>query len=159
MAGAVQWVAPITALIGAFGGVWLGNRLSRKSWLRERRWTNRERYYLDLLSQLRRAELSLQGQSEYYQEAGSEHGDYSGEERFNRLGTAVTEALQAIKELIGPAEVFLSPKAIGAVRELVREEWHAGYDGADRGGYIKKVLSLVGSAQAAVIRAAKAELA
>jgi hypothetical protein len=159
MADAVQWVAPITALVGALGGVWLGNRLSRESWLRERRWASREKYYLDLLSQLRKAELSLQGQGEYYEEPRSEHGDYSGDERFNELGRAAAQALQAVKELVGPAEVFLSPKAIGAVRELVREEWHAGYEGADGAGYIKKVLSLVSGAQASVIEAAKAELA
>jgi len=155
MTDAVQWLAPIAALVG----VWLGNRLSRESWLRERRWTNREKYYLDLLSQLRKAELSLQGQSEYYEEPGSEHSDYSGDERFDRLGIAAGEALQSVKELIGPAEVLLSPKAIGAVRELVLEEWHASYEGADRGSYIRKVLSLVNSAQTAVIEAAKAELA
>lgn len=98
MADAVEWVAPIAALVGAFGGAWLGNRLSRESWLRKRQWVNREKYYLDLLSQLKKAELSLQGQSEYYEVPGSEHDDYSGDERFNQLGKMAAKALHSVSD-------------------------------------------------------------
>ena len=154
-----QWLAPAAAVLGAFGGAWLGNRLSRDSWLRQRRWVNREKYYLDVLAQLKKAELNLTRQSEYFLEPGSEHRDCSDDPEFNRLGRNATAAFYAIEELAGPAEVFLSQKAITALQELVREEWNASYNaGGDRAGYVQNVLSLIGSAQAAIIEAARVQL-
>lgn len=153
-----EWLPPVAALFGAFGGAWLGNRHSRDSWLRQRRWVNREKYYLDLLAQLKKAELNFERQCEYFEEPGSEHVDYSDDDRFKKAGKDAAEALHSLKELIGPAEVFLSPRAIAALRELIHEEWHAGNDAADRSGYARKVLALVSGAQAAVIEAAKEEL-
>ena len=149
-------VAPIAALVG----VWLGTHLSRKSWLRQRQWTSREKYYLDLVTYLTRAELSLQAQSEYHEgPPGSEYGDHSDNETFRQLGRAASEALHSVKELTGPAEVFLSQGAMGALHELLREEWHANAAAVHPSEYIQKTLTLVRSARAAVIEAAKAELA
>lgn len=158
MTSTSQWLAPVVAVFGAFGGAWLGNRLSRDSWLRQRRLISREKYYLDLLAQLKKAELNFERQCEYFEAPGSEHVDHSEDDQFKKAGKDAAEALHSLKELAGPAEVFLSPRAIAALRELIREEWHAGYDAVDQGGYARKVLTLVSSAQAAIIEAAKDEL-
>lgn len=158
MADIVQWIAPAFGLLGAFGGILLGSYLSRDSWFRQRRLVNREKYYLKLLAKLDKAERNFGKQSEFFEEPGAEYEDYSDDDRFKKARKDAADALRGVKKLIGPAEVFLSPKAIAALRELILEEWHAGYDAVDQSGYVRKVLSLVSGAQTAVLKAAKEDL-
>lgn len=152
------WVAPIAALVGTALGAWLLDHFSGKRWLRQQQWAAREKYYVDLLTHLTKAEMGLQGQSEYYHEPGSEYQNYSNDERFARLGRAAYEALHAVEELAGPARLFLSQEAIDALQTLVREDWNAAFDSAHSGEYIDKALPLVQKAETAVLAAAQTQL-
>ena len=136
-------------------------QLAHSTFVEGRRWELKREITWDLLSHLRKAQISLSTQSaDYYLEPRSEHRDYSEDARFAKLGAAASAALHAVEELTGPAQLVLSQEAIDALQELAREEWHANYDaGADRKHYIDKTLSLIQQAQATVLAAAKSELA
>lgn len=152
------WVAPIAALVGTALGAWLLDHFSGKRWLEQQQWAAREKYYVDLLTRLTTVEMSLQQQSVYYEEPGSEYHDHSKDEKFARLSKSAYEALQAVEEIAGPARLFLSQDAIDALQELVREDWHAAYATVHPGEYIDKALPLVQRAAAAVLTAAQAQL-
>ena len=139
-------------------GAWLLDHFSGKRWLAQQQWAARERYYVELLGHLTKAEMSLQAQSEYYAAPGSEDYDYSKDERFTELGRTAGKVLHAVEELAGTAALFLSQKAIDALQELVREDWHASFD-TTPDEYLNKALPFVRTAKAAVLAAAKAELA
>jgi hypothetical protein len=158
MLGVETLVAPGAALLGTALGAWLLDHYSGRRWLRQQQWAAREKRYIDLLVQLTKAELALQAQDEYYMEPGSQHVDHSKSERFMQLGSAAAEALRSVEELAGPAQVFLSQKAIDALRELVREDWNAAFGSAHPGEYIEKALSLVQNARATVVTEAKTQL-
>ncbi len=151
------WVPAVTALTATALGAWLLDHFAGRRWQSQQQWAVREKRYTDLLAQLTKAEMSLQRQSDYYMRPGSEHDDNSKDERFLRLGRAAAEALHSIEELSGPAGLFLSQKAIDALDELIREDWHAGFDAAHPGEYIEKALPLVRNAQAAVLAAGRSE--
>jgi hypothetical protein len=71
------WVAPIAAVCGTALGAWLVDHFSGKRWQSQQQWAIKEKRYTDLLTQLMQAQMSLQRQSEYYDEPGSEHQDCS----------------------------------------------------------------------------------
>jgi hypothetical protein len=135
-------------------------QLAHSTFVEGRRWELKREITWELLSQLAKAQISLREQSTYYMEPGSEHSDNSEDPRFAYLSKTVSAALQAVQELAGPAQLFLSREAIDALQKLALEEWHAGYSaGPDRLEYIDNTLPLIEQAQATVLAVAKAELA
>src|SRR5438874_3758268 len=102
-------------------------QLAHSTFVEGRRWELKREITWDLLSHLAKAQVSLTAQSTWYMEPGSEHRDNSEDEGFMRLSRTASAALRAVEELTGPAQLFLSQEAIDALKELVREEWHAGY--------------------------------
>lgn len=79
---------------------------------------------MSLLSHLMKLKLSFEDRSDYYMEPGSEHDETRSKgEHFQKLAHVGYESYQAIRELIGPASVFLSNKAIKSLEQLVHDHW------------------------------------
>ena len=133
--------------------------LSRKNWLTQQQWSIREQHYMSLLAHITKLKLSLQDRNSYYMEPGSEHNDaLSKGEHFQELARVGHESYQAIRELIGPASVFLSGKAIGSLERLVRDHWGIAEFSACTAEYVSEALKLVEAAQSAVLGEARNEL-
>lgn len=133
--------------------------LSRKSWLTQQQWAIREQHYMSLLTHLTKLKLSLQDRDSYYMEPGSEHDRSRSEgKHFRELSRVGHESYQAIRELIGPASMFLSGKAIGSLEQLVRDHWSVTEFSACAAEYVSEALKLVEAAQSAVLEEARNEL-
>lgn len=135
------------------------NVLLRKHWLRQQQWAIREQHYMNLLSHLMKLKISLQDRDAYYLRPGSEHDEnLSKSESFQRLAQVGYESYQSIRELIGPASVFLSPKAIQSLEQLVREHWQIQEFSVCTAEYILDALKLVDDAQLLILTEARSEL-
>lgn len=133
--------------------------LSRKSWLTQQQWAIREQHYMSLLTHLTKLKLSLQDRDSYYMEPGSEHDRSRSEgKHFQELSRVGHESYQAIRELIGPASVFLSGKAIGSLEQLVSDHWSVTEFSACAAEYVSEALKLIEAAQLAVLEEARNEL-
>jgi hypothetical protein len=133
--------------------------LSRKSWLTQQQWAIREHHYMSLLAHLSKLKLSLQDRDAYYMEPGSEHNTaISQNERFQELGRVGHASYQAIRELIGPASVFLSANAIDSLEQLVRDHWDAAEFSMCTADYVSTTLELVNVAQSTILAEARNEL-
>lgn len=133
--------------------------LSRKNWLTQQQWAIREQHYMSLLSHLMKLKLSFEDRSDYYMEPGSEHDETRSKgEHFQKLAHVGHESYQAIRELIGPASVFLSNKAIKSLEQLVRDHWSVAEFSSCTAEYVSESLGLVEAAQAAVLSEARNEL-
>jgi hypothetical protein len=157
-----QYSALLSGFFGAVVGagasvavVWIQSR----EWLRQQRWGNREKHYMELLSNLTRLKLSLQGRSEYYDEPGSEHDERRSEsEEFQTLTREGGDALRAIRQQIGMASVYLSQSAINALERMLTGLWHTAQDSVCTAEYVTSALSLVDAAYSAVRDEARREL-
>jgi hypothetical protein len=133
--------------------------LSSKNWLTQQQWAIREKHYMDLLASLTKLKLSLEDRASYFVEPGSEHNNsVSDGEHFKTLERVGHESYQAIRELIGPASVFLSDKAIESLEKLVRNHWNLAEFSAGTADYVFEVLPLVKEAQSVVLLEARSEL-
>ncbi len=134
--------------------------LSGRNWLSQQQWNIREQRYSELLSHLTRLHLSLQDRNDYFMEPGSAYDESCTEgEHFKELARRGYESYQAIRELIGPASVFLSANAIDALENLVREHWDVAEFSICTAEYITSALNLVNAAHSAVLTEARSELA
>ena len=157
-----SYIALVSGLVGALLGaagsvltVWIQSR----HWLSQQRWSNRGKYYMELLSNLTRLKLSLEDRNEYYNEPGSEHdASRSESEQFKELSRTGHDALRAVREQIGPASVFLSDDAIEALEKLIREHWHTSESAACTAEYVSSAIDVVDAACTAVVKEAKNEL-
>ena len=133
--------------------------LLRRSWLTQQQWAIREQQYALLLTHLTKLELSLQDRESYYIEPGSEHDEnLSKGEHFQALATAGHESYQTIRELIGPASIFLSSRTIDALEKLVRDHWSVSEFSVCTAEYVSEALKLVQAARTAVFEEARNEL-
>jgi hypothetical protein len=133
--------------------------LTRKSWLTQQQWAIREQHYMRLLSHLMKLKLSLQDRKSYYMEPGSEHDEnLSAGEHFQNLAAVGHESYQAIRELMGPASVFLSSTAIESLEQLVRDHWGIAEFSMCTAEYVAEALKLVEVAQSVVLAEARNEL-
>lgn len=133
--------------------------LSRKKWVTQQHWAIREQHYMNLLRHLTKLEMSLQDRASYYMEPGSEYNEACAQgEHFQELARVGHESYQAIRELIGPASVFLSSKAIDSLEQLVRDHWNVAEFSACTKEYVSEALELVKTAQLAVLAEARNEL-
>lgn len=156
------WSEVITAIIAAvsaLSGVALAHFLAQRQQRSQQQWEARQRHYMELLRHLTKARLNLRAQADYFDDQpGSEHADYSKNERFVRLGEAAQESLAALDELAGPARIFLSPKAISALEEMKRATYGASIDASYAGEYAAAASKLIEKAEAEVLAAAKSHL-
>jgi hypothetical protein len=133
--------------------------LSRKSWLTQQQWAIREQHYMSLLKHLTKLKLSLQDRASHYIGPGSEHDkSRSKGKHFQDLTQVGHESYQAIRELIGPASVFLSGRAIESLEQLVRDHWSVAEFSVCTADYVSQALKLVEAAQSAVLAEARNEL-
>lgn len=153
-----QMVGAAIALVGAGLGALLQHHLAQKQFRAQQQWSAREKHYMELLGHLSRARVNLTALSEYFMEPDSEHNDYSKDSRFKQLRQNVHVSLAALKELVGPARVFLSKDATDALDDLQKEEWSAGMDAFNESEYIESLAKLVEYADSKVLAAAKAHL-
>lgn len=136
------------------------NSLSGRTWLTQQQWEIRETHYVGLLTHLTKLKLSLQDRYAKYSSPGSEYDqEISETPHFQRLERIGSEAYQAIRELIGPASIFLSAKAIDALEALVREHWDVAEHSICTADYVATALKLVRVAQEAVLVEARKDLA
>jgi hypothetical protein len=136
------------------------NNLSGKNWLNQQQWAIREKYYLGLLAHLTKLRLSLVDREVRFDQPGSEYDNTIDEtDHFKRLRHIGDEAHQAIRDLIGPAAVFLSEETIKQLEQLDRDYWNAAEDSVCTADYTTKARKLVDAAQAAVLAEAKKDLA
>jgi len=133
--------------------------LSGSSWLSQQQWALREKYYGELLTQLHKLYLTLVDRSEFYIQPGSEHDmTIAQDPRFIELDKRGNSALEAIRELMGPASIFLSDTTISALDKLVSDHWSVAFDSHPE-EYVTKTLELVTKAKAAVLAQARKQLA
>jgi hypothetical protein len=132
--------------------------LSGSSWLSQQQWALREKYYVELLTQLNKLYLTLLDRSEYYLEPKSEHDMTIAEKpRFVALAKRGADALNEIRQLMGPASIFLSDSAIQSLQNLVRDHWNVAFD-SHPDEYVTRTLELVSKANAEVLAEAKKQL-
>lgn len=135
-------------------------QLSSKQWLSHQQWTIREARYAELLSHLTKLRLSLGDRNSYFMEPGSEHNSsLSNGAHFTELSRKGHDSYQAIRELIGPAAIFLSRPTIDALEKLVRGYWNVAEFSACTAEYVSEALELVEVAYEAVLSEARNELA
>ncbi|MEX8517070.1 MAG: hypothetical protein AB3X44_00970 [Leptothrix sp. (in: b-proteobacteria)] len=133
--------------------------LLRRSWLTQQQWAIREQHYMNLLSHLMKLKLSLEDRDSYFLEPGSDYNDnLSKGEHFMNLAKIGHDSYQTIRELIGPASIFLSSKAIKSLEHLVRDYWSTAEFSLCTAEYISVALKLVEEAQSAVLSEARNEL-
>lgn len=134
---------------------WIGVR----AWRQQLKWSRREKYYMGLLSNLTKFKLSLLDRESYYMEPGSEYNKPNMSDKyFQELTRVGYESFQAIRELTGPASVFLSNRAIAALDKLESELWEVGEYSVCTAEYISSALRLVEAAYSRVLAEAKNEL-
>ncbi len=132
--------------------------LSGSAWLTQQQWAFREKYYVELLSHLNKLSLTLVDRSEYYLQPGTEQDMTIPEKpRFIALAKNGAHALNELRELMGPASIFLSDSAIQSLQNLVRDHWHVEFDSHPE-EYVTKTLELVSKAIAEVLAEAKKQL-
>jgi hypothetical protein len=134
--------------------------LSSRAWFSQQQWVIREKHYSDLLQHLWLLRNATRDQDMYFQEPGSEHNeDYiSKQPHFRALAVAGNESYHKIRELMGPAAIFLSEKTMGALERLVRGHEAAAEHAMCTAEYVSQASDLVKVAYAAVLAEAKNEL-
>jgi hypothetical protein len=99
--------------------------LSSRTWRSQQQWAARERYYSGLLTNLHQFRNSLESLFDYYLEPGSEHvPDSAHGARFKQLFTEAGAAYIETQKLVGPAAIFLSPRATTSLEELFKAHWN-----------------------------------
>ncbi len=133
--------------------------LASKGWLNQQHWNIQEQHYVNLLTHLTRFKLSLQDRNDYYDEPGSQFDETRAHsEHFQQLAKIGSDSYQAIRELIGPASIFLSSESMEALNELTHSHWGVAEYSACTADYVSKTLTLVEKAQSTIVAQAKKEL-
>lgn len=98
--------------------------ITSKSWISQQRWTMREKRYSDLLSELEILRQSLHERLKFYSEQGDLQ-DYSipVQPEFAEQEEIGTAAFNAIRQMIGPAAIFLPKTVQKALEKLVSAEY------------------------------------
>lgn len=134
--------------------------IAQMSWLRQQKWTNREKHYLSLLASLTKFTMSILDRLDYFLQPGSEHDPKIGNsERFKELQIAGYEAIRLIREQVGPASIFLSEAAIDTLSTLIDHHWSVAEFSNCKKSYLSDALGLSQSAYATILDEARKELA
>ena len=161
-----MWATLIGALVG--GGVSIittavaeniRTKLLSRNWLNQQHWSFREKYYMGILEHLTILRNTLEDRKNYYLEPGSEHDDTRTDtEHFRELTLRGSESYRSVRELVGPASVFLSDKSRSTLRELMSEYWNVAEFSSCKAEYLDSTLKLVDVAYSAVLGEAKNDL-
>jgi hypothetical protein len=138
---------------------------SSRVWLLQKQWGIREQKYAELLQQLTKFRMAIHGQDEYFMEPYDDHDQkfmrsVSENGKFQKLGTVIIEADEALRELVGPASIFLSDKTIAALSEMHIKKYEiANFSATHLGEYVAETRKVVDAAYEAVLQEARSELA
>lgn len=139
--------------------------LSNRTWLTQQQWIIREQKYSELLKYLTKIQMAIHEQQDYFTEPYNPHDakwmqSISENSNFKRLGQRMIEAEELLRELIGPASVFLSDKTIASLHRL-QAEIHgiANFTAQHLGEYVEETRKVVDAAYEAVLQEARNELA
>lgn len=133
--------------------------LLSRNWVNQQHWSFREKYYMGILEHLTILQSTLLDRKDYYLEPGSEHNDKPTDtEHFRELTLRGSESYRTIRELVGPASVFLSDKSTSALRKLISEHWNVAYFSSCTAEYLDSSLKLVDAAYSAVLEEAQNDL-
>jgi hypothetical protein len=134
--------------------------LSSKVWFSQQQWVIREKHYVDLLRHVWLLRNATRDQDMYFQEPGSEHNErhIAGQPHFRALADVANESYQKIRELMGPAAIFLSNKTMGALERLVDGHESVAEHAMCTAEYVSEASNLADVAYTAVLAEAKNEL-
>ena len=104
--------------------------------------------------------MALDDLADYYMEPGAEHmpDDQRGE-HFHKLLADAAAAYIEVQKLLGPAAIFLSPKAVASLNELFTEHWGlANFSAVCTADYVGGANKLATAAYECVLHEAQAHL-
>jgi hypothetical protein len=134
--------------------------LSSNVWFSQQQWVIREKHYVDLLRHLWLLKNAMRDQDMYFREPGSEHNEsyISKQPHFIALTERADKAYQTIRELMGPAAIFLSKETMGALGRLVSGHEAVAEQSMCTAEYVSEASNLAQVAYDAVLAEAKNEL-
>ena len=161
-----MWATLIGALVGGSVSIIttavtenIRTKLLSRNWINQQHWSFREKYYMGILEHLTILRNTLLDRSNYYRHPGSEHNNnHTDTEHFRELTLRGSESYRTVRELVGPASVFLSDKSRSALQELMSEHWHVAEFSSCKAEYLDSTLKLVDVAYSAVLEEAKNDL-
>lgn len=124
------------------------------------KWSEREKYYFEILKNLGTWRDSLIDRMDYFQQPGSVYDErYSQSTYYKKKGEQAADALTAIREQINVARVFLSKKSIAILDELIKEHWYISEHGAiNAKDYLDSTHDIVDKAYQAILTDASRDL-
>ena len=88
------------------------------------RWSEREKFYYDILKNLGIWKDSLADRLDYYQHPGSEYDtEHENRPHFLARNEQARNAYQSIREQVNIGRIFLSDKSIADLEDLLGEYW------------------------------------
>jgi len=124
-------------------------------------WSEREKYYYELLGALGKWKNSITDRQTYYMQPGSEYSDdtITAQTGFKSLSTKGSEALGIVRDQLPVARLFLSPNTIALLDDMLSDHWLiAEMDAVCMSDYLDKTLPLVKRAYDSVLADAKKDL-
>jgi hypothetical protein len=124
-------------------------------------WSEREKYYYELLAALGKWKNCLSDRTDYYMEPGSEYRDdtITVMPGFQSLGRKGSEASSTVRDQMTVARLFLSENTVAMLDEMLSEHWMISeMDAVCTKDYLDKTLELVTRTYNAVFSDAKKDL-
>jgi len=129
------------------------------NWMNQQHWGVKEKIYTDILSNLTIMEISYIDRLDYYIRPESEHDmSIPGKKRYQLLAKNEVEALRSIRELIGPAALFISESTIAVIKKLYGDSWLSEQAGDHPKEYLEWMLKSTKDAYAIVLSDAKRDI-
>jgi hypothetical protein len=125
------------------------------------KWTEREKYYYELLAALGKWKNSLADRLDYYMEPGSEYRDdaITVLPGFITLSAKGSEAAAVVRDQLPVARLFLDEKTVSMLDEMASEHWLISeMDAVCTQDYLEKTKKLVANTYVAVFTVAKKDL-
>lgn len=131
--------------------------LSSKNWMTQQHWSRREQHYVGLLEQLAKLRIALEDCTNYFMGPGDDKMPDSP--YFKEMLKLSHTSLIGIRERLGPAAIFLSPRAIDALNKLIFDKWHLdNFEISSNFDHFDVATSLTNTAYDIVLEEAKSEL-
>jgi hypothetical protein len=128
--------------------------------LRADRWTEREKYYYEIIKSLGIWKNSLADRLDYYQEPNSSYNDdHTNNTHFERLSEKGSLALEALRDQFNVAKIFLSANSISAVEKMMSEHWYIKeHKAICKMDYLEASFKVSESAYESILKDAKCDL-
>jgi uncharacterized membrane-anchored protein YhcB (DUF1043 family) len=135
-------------------------QLNNHLWRSQQLWSERMRYYSDLLSHLHQFRMVLDDLSDYFLEPGGEFlPDETRGDHFKRLQIDASSSCKEVEKLLGSAALFLSPQALSSLKKLIADHWGlVNIEAINTAEYVDGAHKLSAIAYDQVLNEAKAQL-